>query len=49
MRTHPWLVIDLMTNENLGWYETETAALMAHKNSPVTIQYRPGRKKKVKK
>lgn len=48
MRTKPWIVIDLLTDETLGWFETETAALIAHKNDPVTIQYRPGRKAKVK-
>lgn len=49
MRNTPWMVIDLMTNETLGWYETEMAAMMNHRDEPVDIQYRPGRKKKVKK
>lgn len=49
MRAKPWMVIDLMTNETLGWYETDTEAWLAHRDQPVDIQYRPGRKAKVKK
>lgn len=49
MRDKPWMVVDVMTNEIVGWYETEAAALVAHFNDPVDISYRPGRKGKAKK
>lgn len=49
MREKPWMVIDLLTDETLGWYESDIAASVAHKGEPVSIQYRPGRKRKVKK
>lgn len=49
MRDKPWMVIDLMTNETLGWYATDLEAAFAHQGEPVDIQYRPGRKGKVKK
>lgn len=48
MREKPWMVIDLLTDETLGWYTTDVEAYLAHKDEPVDIQYRPGRKGKAK-
>lgn len=48
MRDKPWMAIDVMTNETVDWYSTETEALVANQGKPVSIIYRPGRKKKVK-
>lgn len=45
MRENPWMVIDLLTDETLGRYATEVAALSAHMFEPVTVIYRPGNKK----
>lgn len=44
----PYKVYDVMTNEFLGGYLTDTAARVSNKGKPITIIYRPGRKKKVK-
>jgi hypothetical protein len=49
MRENPWMVIDLLTGETLGWYHTSEEAWLTHNDEPVDVQYRPGRKKKVKK
>lgn len=49
MRDKPWQVIDLLTDETLAWYENEAIAWSAHAGQPVTVLYRPGRKKRVKK
>lgn len=49
MRDKPWAVIDLL-DEKAGteWFETEIEAITASIGRSVTIQYRPGRKAKVK-
>lgn len=50
MRDKPWAVIDLLDDTaETKWYATEIEAAIAHKGEAVTIQYRPGRKGKVKK
>lgn len=48
MRTKPWMVINLLTNATLGWYASDIEAWDAHRGQPVDVQYRPGRKAKVK-
>jgi hypothetical protein len=40
------MVIDVLTNETLGWYASDIEASLAHKGEPVSVIYRPGRKKK---
>lgn len=42
----PWIAIDLLTNENLGRYETEVAALIAHRGQPIEVIYRPDRRRR---
>jgi hypothetical protein len=50
MREKPWCVINLLDDTaETKWYETESAAIIDNFNEPVDIQYRPGRKAKVKK
>lgn len=44
--SNPWQVIDVMTNETVGWYPTESAAWLDNLRSPVSVLYRPGRKRK---
>lgn len=46
MRNEPWQVINVLTNETLGWYATDLKAYEAHKGEPITVIYRPGRKGK---
>lgn len=41
----PYKVYDLMTNEFLGGYVNDVSAMIAHKGQPITVIYRPGRKK----
>lgn len=49
MRDKPWAVIDLLDDTAATeWFETETDAIKASIGRSVTIQYRPGRKAKVK-
>lgn len=45
MRELPWQVIDLLTDETLGWYRNDVEARLKHAGEPVTVIYRPGRKK----
>lgn len=45
----PYRVYCLMTNALLGSYDSYGDAQIAHSGEPVTIIYRPGRKKKAKK
>lgn len=42
----PWMVVDLMKNEVVGYYDSEISALMAHQGEPVDVQYRPLRKRR---
>lgn len=49
MREKPWQVINVITNETLGWYENDDIAYLTHAGEPISVIYRPGRKKKVKK
>lgn len=49
MRAKPWMSVDLMTGEVIGWYENEVEAAKNSLGKAVSIQYRPGRKKAVKK
>ena len=46
---NPWMVVDLMSGEVVGRYATEVDAAKDNLGKAVSIQYRPGRKKKVKK
>ena len=48
MKSKPWIAINLLTNEVLGNYVTDTAAWSAHMNQPITVQYAP-RAREVKK
>ena len=41
MKSKPWIAIDLMTNEVLGNYATDTAAWSDHIGQPVDVQYAP--------
>lgn len=50
MRDKPWAVIDLMDPDAATvWYATEGEAIVKTFGRAVSIQYRPGRKAKVKK
>ena len=49
MRENPYQVVNLLTNETVGWYASSAAAWLAHPGEPVDVIFRPGRKKKVKK
>ena len=50
MRDKPWMVIDVLDDTApVRWYTTELEALVATQGEPVSIQYRPGRKRKVRK
>lgn len=50
MREKPWAVIDLLDpNAATCWHETEVEAIIHHRGEAVSVQYRPGRKAKVKK
>jgi hypothetical protein len=49
MRDKPYMVIDVLTDETVGWYESEFEARIQNKGKPISVIYRPGRKKKVKK
>lgn len=42
----PWRVVNLMTNETVGYYETEIAALLAHRGEPIDVIYNPMNKRK---
>lgn len=44
----PWMVVNLMTDEIVGYYQTDTIAGVAHAGEPVSIQYRPKPKRKAK-
>jgi hypothetical protein len=44
----PWLCIDLISEETLGWYDTDMAALLDNRGKQVDTYYRPSRKKVVK-
>lgn len=46
MPTAAYRVYNLMTNEELGRYDSEYAAAVAHKGEPVTIIYRPSKRKR---
>lgn len=48
MRENPYMAINLLTNETVGWYASPNAAHLAHPNEPIDVIYRPGRKKKAK-
>jgi hypothetical protein len=48
MRENPYMVINVLTNEVIGWYAGPNEAHMAHPDEPIEVIYRPGRKKKVK-
>lgn len=49
MRDKPWAMIDLLDDgRETEWFETEVAAIKASIGRSVTIQYRPGRKAKVR-
>lgn len=49
MREKPWAVIDLLdSTKEIKWYTTDIEAAIAHEGEAVSIQYRPGRKAKVK-
>lgn len=42
----PWEAVDVLTNEVLGWYDSEVNGLMAYRGKPeVRIYYRPSRRK----
>jgi hypothetical protein len=45
----PYKAYYLMTNELIGGYENEALAYVLNKDKAITVIYRPGRKKKVKK
>ena len=47
--TPPYVAIDLLTNEILGRYDSENAAYMALPGKPITVIYRPRKKRVVKK
>lgn len=49
MREKPWQVIDLLTNETIGWYAEDWQAHYENRGKAISVLYRPGRKKKVKK
>ena len=42
----PWMVVNVMTNEIVGYYEDDVKAADNHVGEPVSIQYRPKRKRK---
>jgi hypothetical protein len=42
----PWMVVDVMKNEVVGYYATDIEAADAHVGEPVTIQYRPLKRRK---
>jgi hypothetical protein len=48
MREKPWIAIDLLTDETVGWYHNEVEAWTENAGKPVTVLYRPGRKGKAK-
>lgn len=48
MKSKPWIAVNVLTNEVLGNYESEVAALMDNKGQPVQVQYAP-RAREVKK
>ena len=41
MKTHPWIAIDLFTNEVLGNYRTDAEAYAANSNRAVSVQHQP--------
>jgi len=41
----PWQCIDLITEETMGWYDTDLSALMDNRGKQVDTYYRPSRKK----
>lgn len=50
MRDKPWAVIDVLDDTAATeWFATQTEAEVYAMGKPVVIQYRPGRKGKVKK
>lgn len=50
MREKPWAVVNLLNPDaEIMWYTSEMDAALAHRGEAVDIQYRPGRKGKVKK
>jgi hypothetical protein len=42
----PWMVVNVMTNEVVGYYADDIQAYDAHSGEPVSVQYRPLRKRK---
>lgn len=42
----PYRVYNVLTDEYLGGYDSEVAALLAHKGEPITIIYRPRMRKR---
>lgn len=41
----PWQAIDLLTDECVGWYSTDTAAYSDNNDRAIVVWYRPKRKK----
>lgn len=42
----PWMVVNVMTNEVVGFYASDLAAAIAHEGEPVDIQWRPLKRRK---
>jgi hypothetical protein len=42
----PWMVVNVMTNEVVGYYGSDIEAYDAHSGEPVSVQYRPKRPRK---